>query len=69
LREAKIRIQQRLFEKRKAAKEEISIRPPRYDEVFFAGCEWLDGLAGEGIGGLEGRLKKGQKKNLGGRDG
>ena len=49
LKEAKIRIQQRLAEKRKASKTEISIRPPRYDEIFFAGCEWLDSLAGEKI--------------------
>ncbi|MBM4330718.1 MAG: hypothetical protein FJ117_05730 [Deltaproteobacteria bacterium] len=49
LKEAKIRIQQRLSEKRKASKTAISIRSPRYDEIFFAGCEWLDSLAGEKI--------------------
>ena len=53
LKEARIKIQQKIAEKEKSSKK-IYVRPPRYDEVFFAGCEWLDSLAGEKIEKLEG---------------
>ena len=49
LREAKTKIQQRLAEKGKTAKTEFSIRVPRYDEIFFAGCEWLYSFSAEKI--------------------
>ena len=53
VKEAKIKIQQKLAEKNKSSTK-IALRPPRYDEVFFAGCEWLDSLAGGKIEELEG---------------
>jgi len=53
LKEAKIKIQQKLAEKNKSS-QKIAVRPPRYDEVFFAGCEWLDSLAGGKIEELDG---------------
>ena len=53
MKEAKAKIQQKIAEKRKSSKK-IYVRPPRYDEVFFGGCEWLDSLAGEKIETLEG---------------
>lgn len=49
LKEVKIKIQQKLAQKRKASKKATSVRPPRYDEVFMAGTEWLDSLAGPKI--------------------
>ena len=49
LKEVKAKIQQKLAQKRRASKKTTSVRPPRYDEVFMAGTEWLDGLAGSKI--------------------
>jgi hypothetical protein len=53
IKEAKAKIRQKIAEKRKSSRK-VSVRPPRYDEVFFGGCEWLDSLAGEKIETLEG---------------
>ncbi|MBP1715981.1 MAG: hypothetical protein H6Q42_4184 [Deltaproteobacteria bacterium] len=53
IKEAKNKIQQKLAERNKSS-QRISVRPPRYDEVFFAGCEWLDSLAGGKIEELSG---------------
>lgn len=47
---------------RLAAAAQVSgtpVRPPRYDEVFAAGQEWLDSLAGEPIAESEGTLEIG----------
>ena len=49
LKEVKAKIQQRLAQKKKASKKVTSVRPPRYDEIFMAGTEWLDSLAGPKI--------------------
>lgn len=49
LKEVKAKIQQRLAQKKKASKKVTSVRPPRYDEIFMAGTEWLDSLAGSKI--------------------
>ncbi len=45
LEELRARIQQRLQELRKRPKALPPNPPPRYDEVFFRGTQWLDELA------------------------
>ena len=38
--------------RRRAAERPVCVRPfvePRYDEVYFRGLEWLDGLAGNSL--------------------
>ncbi|RII29905.1 MAG: hypothetical protein CXR30_08895 [Geobacter sp.] len=49
LNEARTRIQEKLAQKKIAACARHYIRQPRYDEVYFAGQEWLDSLAGPQI--------------------
>jgi hypothetical protein len=56
LKEARKIIQEKLASKDRFSKK-IAVRPPRYDEVFFAGCEWLDSLAGGKIEELEGEAQ------------
>ena len=56
LNEARIRIQQKLAEKKAAACRNHYIRKPRYDEVYLAGQEWLDSLAGPPITATNGEV-------------
>lgn len=56
LNEARTRIKQKLAEKKAAACNTHYIRKPRYDEVFFAGQEWLDSLAGPQIQPVKGEV-------------
>jgi hypothetical protein len=53
-REAKKRIAESLAAKRAARAGRHLARAPRYDEVFARGVRWLDSLAGEQSGDLEG---------------
>jgi|GEM_PF-5664107 hypothetical protein len=41
--EARERIKRSIATKKKL-REESTVMPPRYDEVFYRGVEWLDGL-------------------------
>lgn len=45
-------LSEKLADKRKAP----AYTPPRYDEVFFKGQEWLDGLAGKPVESQEGQV-------------
>ena len=45
------RLAQRVAERRRAVSP-----PPRYDELFVRGTEWLDALAGEPVETVEGEL-------------
>jgi len=58
LQDAKAKIQQKLSEKRLSGgefrKRQYPFRKPRFDEVYFAGMEWLDGLAGSEVKELKG---------------
>lgn len=56
LNEARTRIQQKLAEKKAAVCRNHYIRKPRYDEVYLAGQEWLDGLAGAPIPATQGEV-------------
>lgn len=49
-------VQSKLEEKRQARKLVAPDPPPRYDEVFEKGQEWLDGLAGPAVEPVSGRL-------------
>jgi hypothetical protein len=48
-------VQARLARRRMTASAPVP--PPRYDEVFEAGLEWLNALAGEPIAESEGKLE------------
>jgi hypothetical protein len=50
-------VQARLAEKLSAGG--TPVRPPRYDEVFAKGLEWLDQLAGEAVTERQGKLEVG----------
>lgn len=54
--ELRERFQRALAESATARREARSPRPPRYDEVFARGQDWLDSLAGEPLQPLEGEL-------------
>lgn len=56
LTDARARIQQKLTEKREAICGRQFIRQPRYDDVYFAGQEWLDSLAGPEIKEVAGEV-------------
>jgi hypothetical protein len=56
LNEARTRIQQKLAEKKATASKKHFIRKPRYDEVYLAGQEWLDSLAGPQIQAVKGEV-------------
>jgi hypothetical protein len=48
----------RRMEEKRTAKKLIAPEPaPRYDDVFDKGQEWLDGLAGQPIEPVRGRLQ------------
>jgi hypothetical protein len=49
-------VKNRLNEKRQTRKLVAPDPPPRYDEVFEKGKEWLDGLAGPSVEPVSGRL-------------
>ncbi|HEX2224370.1 MAG TPA: hypothetical protein VHN15_09205 [Thermoanaerobaculia bacterium] len=54
----KARIAERLAQKREAREKTAPMPAPRYDEVFFAGREWLDSLTElEPIEGVQGELQ------------
>lgn len=55
LKEVKNKIQQKLSQKMEVSKKTLSIRPPRFDEVFFAGTDWLDSLSGPEIEEFKGQ--------------
>jgi len=52
----RVRFQEALRKSRRTRPSKVKPRPPRYDEVFARGQEWLDSLAGEPIESLEGEL-------------
>ena len=45
--ELRLRVQEHFRELREKPKEVPPNPPPRYDEVFFQGAQWLDKLAAE----------------------
>jgi hypothetical protein len=44
--ELKERVKAKLAEKRASSRMVVPTPPPRYDEIFARGIEWLDSLAG-----------------------
>ena len=56
LNDARARIQQKLAQKKASACTTHYFRKPRYDEVFLAGQEWLDSLAGPQLSGIGGEV-------------
>jgi len=57
--ELKSLVKQRLQDRVQAKNSASQDPPPRYDEVFEKGRQWLDGLAGEPIAPVSGRLEFG----------
>jgi len=57
--ELKSLVKQRLQDRVQAKRSSSHDLPPRYDEVFEKGRQWLDGLAGEPIAPVSGRLELG----------
>jgi hypothetical protein len=56
LNDARARIQEKLAQKKAAVCTTHFIRKPRYDEIFAAGQEWLDSLAGPSIPEIKGNV-------------
>jgi hypothetical protein len=56
LTDARTRIQKKLAEKKAAVCRSHYIRKPRYDDVYLAGQEWLDSLAGPQLPGIKGEV-------------
>ena len=55
--EARARIKLKLEERRESeSRTKVSLRPPRYDDVYERGVVWLDSLAGQPLSSLEGEL-------------
>jgi hypothetical protein len=55
-RAVKERVAQKLATKMAEQQRQPKAVAPRYDEVFIAGVEWLDGLAGEQVGSSSGTV-------------
>lgn len=54
---ARERVKKKLEERRaSASRKKVSLRPPRYDEVYERGVAWLDSLAGQPLSPLDGEL-------------